>query len=375
MRGLRYTSATRMNHLPRTLDILNGGIADGTHPGWQLYASVNGEPVADAAGGEARPGGAMTAQTRTLWMSAGKPVTAVAILQLVGRGLIGLDAPVVDVLPEFGANGKGAITLRQILNHTAGFRGPLNNFTPGTWDEILARVYALKQEPGWVPGERGGYHIGSSWFVLGELVRRLTGKAIDAYAAEEIFAPLAERTATIGLAGHANDADDVALMSVTEKQPATTDWPGNTPEANALPRPGANARGPIRALGRLYEALLQSIGGAPAYAELLPAELARAMAAPSRVGMIDQTFKQTLDWGLGVMLDSKKYAGEHPYGFGPHASPLAFGHGGNQSSSGFADPGFGLVVAWTCNGMPGESRHQARASAINRAIYEDLTLA
>ena len=359
-----------MRSLPRTQRLLLDGIAAGLHPGSQCYVSLHGEPIAEVAFGDARPGVAMTTQSRTLWMSAGKPVTAVAVLQLVGRGLIALDARVADVIPEFGANGKSAITLRQILNHTAGFRGPLNNFTPGTWDEILARVYALKQEPGWVPGERAGYHIGSSWFVLGELVRRLDGRAIDAYVAAEIFAPLDERTASIG-----TPDDGVALMSITEKQPPTTDWPGNTPAANAIPRPGANARGPIRALGKMYESLLQSIGGAPSYAELLPASLAREMTTPSRVGMVDQTFKQTLDWGLGVMIDSKKYAGEHQYGFGPHASPQTFGHSGNQSSCAFADPHFGLVVAWTCNGMPGEALHQTRASAINAAIYEDLTLA
>ena len=368
-----------MTALPRTQRVLLDGIAAGLHPGAQLYVSLNGEPFADVAFGDARPpttstpAVAMTPQTRTLWMSAGKPVTAVAILQLVVRGLIALDARIADVIPAFAQHGKHAITLRQLLNHTAGFRGPLNNFTPGTADEILARVYALKPEPGWTPGERGGYHVGSSWFVLGELVRRLDGRAIDAYALDEIFAPLGERTASIGTRSM---DDSAALMSVTEKAPATTDWPGNTAESNAVPRPGANARGPIRALGRLYESLLASIGGeAPSYGESLPTAVAREMCAASRVGMIDQTFKQALDWGLGVMIDSKRYAGEHAYGFGPHASPATFGHGGNQSSCAFADPRFGLVVAWTCNGMPGEAAHQARASAINAAIYEDLTLA
>lgn len=368
--------ARRTTDLSRTLRILNDGIETGLHPGGQLYVSLNGEPVAEIALGESRPGVPMTTQTRTLWMSAGKPVTAVAILQLAGRELIALDTPIVDVIPDFGANGKEAITLRHILNHTSGFRGPLNNFTPGTWDEILARVYALRQEPGWTPGKKGGYHIGSSWFVLGELVRRLDGRSIDTYASEEIFEPLGERTASIGLPDGDVDADDVALMTVTEKQPPTTDWPGNTRDANQLPRPGANARGPIRALGRMYESILSSISDtAPDYAELLTTDLARQMATPSRVGMLDETFKQTLDWGLGVMIDSKRYAGEHQYGFGPHASPETFGHSGNQSSCGFADPHFGLVVAWTCNGMPGEVRHQARARALNAAIYEDLALA
>lgn len=367
-----------MSKLPRTLAALQEGIATRLHPGAQFYISLNGEVIADDALGEARPGTAMTAESLTLWMSAGKPVTALAILQLVDRGLITLDTRIADLISEFGVNGKEAITLRHILLHTAGFRGPLNNFTPGTWDEIMARVCALKQEPGWVPGERAGYHIGSSWFVLGELVRRLDGRAIDAYAREEIFAPLDERHASIGVPADVFDEgqDDLALMYVTENEP-TSDWPGNSREANVLPRPGANGRGPIRALGKMYATLLESTASpaAPSYAGLLSAETARLMCTRQRAGMLDQTFKQTLDWGLGVMIDSKQYVGEHAYGFGPHASPDTFGHSGNQSSCAFADPNFGLVVAWTCNGMPGEAKHQARASAINRAIYEDLTLA
>jgi CubicO group peptidase (beta-lactamase class C family) len=75
------------------------------------------------------------------------------------------------------------------------------------------------------------------------------------------------------------------------------------------------------------------------------------------------------------MTNSAHY-GENPapYGYGPHASPRAFGHGGVQSSIGFADPEFGLAVAWACNGQPGEPRHLLRNDAVNAALYEDLGL-
>jgi CubicO group peptidase (beta-lactamase class C family) len=417
-----------IHSLPRTHAVLQAGIDSGLHPGAQVYVSMDGQVIVDGAMGLARPDVAMTRDTLTLWMSAGKPVTAVAVMQLVDRGLISLHTKVADVIPEFGVNGKGPITLWHILTHTAGFRGPLNNFTPGTWEEILQRVYALRQEPGWVPGEKAGYHIGSSWFVLGELVRKLDGRSIDRYVREAIFAKLGEHDAYVGLPEAVFDTrgQEIALMYVTEKEP-TTDWPGNSREANTLPRPGANARGSIRALGRIYADLLKSIESAednsPPLAgmagaggigndegfrkkdestsslipypsslppgphpnplpegegtgtSLLTSHSAKALASRQRVGMIDHTFKQVLDWGLGVMIDSKQYAGEHQYGFGPHASADTFGHSGNQSSCAFCDPKHKLVVAWTCNGMPGEVKHQARASAINRAIYEDLGLA
>lgn len=360
--------------LPRTQAVLQSGIESGLHPGAQVYVSLDGHVVADDAMGLARPNVPMTRDTLTLWMSAGKPVTAVAAMQLVDRKLITLETKVADVLPAFGINGKGAITLRHLLTHTAGFRGPLNNFTPGSWEEILQRVCALKQEPGWIPGEKAGYHIGSSWFVLGELVRHLDGRPVERYVREAVFAKLDEPDAYVGVPESVLDTreHDLAIMYVTEKEP-TTDWPGNSREANTLPRPGANARGPIRALGKLYESLLGD-------QRLLGRDTAEQLMSRQRVGMVDQTFKQVLDWGLGVMIDSKRSVDqgssrEHAYGYGPHASTRTFGHSGNQSSAGFCDPAHRLVVAWTCNGMPGEARHQARSSSINRAIYEDLGLA
>jgi CubicO group peptidase (beta-lactamase class C family) len=95
-----------------------------------------------------------------------------------------------------------------------------------------------------------------------------------------------------------------------------------------------------------------------------------------RVGMFDQTFQHEIDWGLGFTIDSNRYGAETiPYGFGRHASPSTFGHGGSQSSVAFADPEHGLVVALVCNGRPGEARHNRRARDIHSAIYEDLGLA
>ena len=103
------------------------------------------------------------------------------------------------------------------------------------------------------------------------------------------------------------------------------------------------------------------------------------MVARQREGMFDEAFKQTVDWGWGLKLDSKRYGtvngvGE-TYGYGPHASDATFGHSGNQCGCAFADPAHGLVVAWVVNGMPGEPKHQQRQNEINAAIYEDLGLA
>ena len=99
------------------------------------------------------------------------------------------------------------------------------------------------------------------------------------------------------------------------------------------------------------------------------------MTARHRVGMYDQTFRHVVDFGLGFIVNSAMYGVDTvPYGYGPHASPRAFGHSGAQSSVGMADPEHGLVIAVAFNGMPGEARHHARIREVLAAIYEDLGL-
>lgn len=351
------------NPLPRTHAALLSGIDLAQHLGAQLYVSLRGQVVIDEAVGHVRENEPLTTDHLMLWMSAGKPLTAALVLRAVDQGQLALDDHVADHLPTFAQNGKQDVTIRHILTHTAGFRGPLNNFTPGTWDDILQRVFALRQEPGWSPGFKAGYHIGSSWFVLGELLRAV-GQPLGGR-----LPILDDVWISLDHAEQAALAPRIAPMYVVEEFELEDDFVGNEPALMTVPRPGASVRGPIRQLGHFYEHLLQ--GGGP----LLSERSAHQMIRRQRRGMFDFTFRQVIDWGLGLMIDSKQYGGLHAYGFGPHASPETFGHGGNQSTCGFADPLHGLVVAWACNGMPGEQVHQQRANTINAAIYEDLGLA
>jgi CubicO group peptidase (beta-lactamase class C family) len=106
---------------------------------------------------------------------------------------------------------------------------------------------------------------------------------------------------------------------------------------------------------------------------VLKPETTAHLVRPQRVGMYDHTFRHVMDWGLGLIVNSNRYGADTvPYGYGRHASPSTFGHSGAQTSCGFADPEHDLVVAWVCNGAPGEPAHQARQRALNTAIYRDL---
>src|SRR4051812_2709614 len=113
-----------MRELPRTLHLIQQGMARGLHLGAQVYACLRGEVIADLALGDARPGVAMSSDTIMPWMSCSKPVGAVAIAQLRERGVLDFDDRVAHHIPEFAANGKDAITVRHILTHTSGLRAP-----------------------------------------------------------------------------------------------------------------------------------------------------------------------------------------------------------------------------------------------------------
>jgi CubicO group peptidase (beta-lactamase class C family) len=100
-----------------------------------------------------------------------------------------------------------------------------------------------------------------------------------------------------------------------------------------------------------------------------------ALTARHRVGMLDATFKHTMDWSLGFIPNSAHYGAETvPYAYGHHASRRAVGHSGYRSSLAFADPEHGLAVALVLNGTPSNAGHERRVRRIVDALYEDLGL-
>lgn len=363
-----------MDRLSRTREAIESGIRDGLHLGTQIYVSRRGEPVADAALGEDRPGKPLTPDHLMLWLSSTKPVGAVAIAQLWERGRLELDDPVARHIPEFGQKGKERITLRHILTHTAGIRMLDTGWPQKSWDEIVARLCAMKPEPRWVPGEKAGYHTASSWFILGEVVRRVDGRPFERYVREEIFGPLDMRDSWVGMPpdryqAYAQEGRIGAMWNTEKSPPEPHGW--DSEERCVNPSPGGNGYGPMRELGRFYEMLLGR--GAFRHRRVLLPQTVEAFTTPQRVGMMDATFKHVLDWGLGFIVNSARYGAETvPYGYGHHASPRAFGHSGYRSSTAFADPEHGLAVALVFNGTPDNDAHERRVRAVLDAVYEDL---
>lgn len=361
--------------LGRALELLEGGRAQGLHLGGQIYVSIGGERVADHAFGEARPGRPMTPEHLMLWLSSSKPVGALAIGRLWEAGRLDLDDRISHHIPEFGVGGKEPITVRHVLTHTGGFRMSNVGWPEESWETIIERICEARLEPRWVPGRTAGYHRASSWFILGELVRRLDGRRFESFVREEIFEPLGMDDSWIGMPAELYEQYEARLAPLFDTgsgSPEARDL--HSREAVTRCSPAGGGWGPINQLGRFYEALLG--GGRIGDTRVAAPQTVEALVARHRTGMFDKTFQATLDWGLGFVLDSSHYGGEAvPYSHGRHSSPRTFGHSGYRSSSAFVDPEHRLVVAVAVNGTPSEERHRRRFEALLSAIYEDLGLA
>lgn len=362
--------------LTRTVDLLHAGVREGLHLGAQLYVSMKGNVVADAAVGKATTSRLMTTDTMTVWMSLTKGVTAVAVAQMWEQGRIEIDDPVCSRLPAFGAGGKSGLTFRHLLTHTGGI-GPVDvAWSESSWDEIVAAICDAPLRDDWLPGRQARYDVANAWFVLGEIVSRKSGRAFDNYVHHEIFDPLdmPNCSLSMGPSTYQANRDRIGLMYDTAGgAPEPSHYSVDLQRIISQCVPGGSGRGPARELGRFYEMLLGK--GTFKGKQLLLPQTVEAITARHRTGMKDEILGHIVDMGLGFYVNSNIYGKESvPYGFGRYAAPRTFGNAGYQSSIAFVDPDASLVVVCIFNGTPAELAHQVRNRETNSAIYEDLGL-
>src|SRR5688572_4504951 len=245
--------------LPRTMQAIEDGMRQGLHVGAQLYVSLRGRVIADVGVGlvrparDGRPAVEMTPDSIMLWLSSGKPLTAVAVARLWERGLLGLDDPIVKFIPEFAAHGKETITLRHLLTHTAPLRMLDTGWPAASWEQIIGRIAAMRPEPRWVPGRTAGYSAHLTWFILGEIVRRVSDEPIERYVRDHVLRPCGMGNSFLAMTAEEYGANEqrLAVMQVTEKgEPRALG--ADTMQAATNPRPSGSARGPARELGRFY---------------------------------------------------------------------------------------------------------------------------
>jgi CubicO group peptidase (beta-lactamase class C family) len=350
---------------------LQPGIDAGRYPGAQVYASVRGDVLADVAIGEGRlgtrstPSRPMTSSSVVSWQCNTKPVTAVAVCQLWERGVIDIDRPLADYVPEFGVHGKDAVTIRQLLSHTVRFAAdppPGAMYAAAGPEQLDAIVCDSRMADGWEPGTKARYSLWAGYSALGILLRRVDGRPHSAYVRDEIFTPLGMDDCWIGV-------QPELVPSVVERMAFVYVTSGPRPELPLIAEaqgkrldrgsPATGGVGPMRQLARLYESLLASLRGEPS--KVLGTDTVREMVRVPRLGE-----NQTGPWGLGMQVAS---------GFYGHWFPHAFGHEGLQFSLVFADPDHDLVVAATVNGLARDARGSGSLYdllAVSRAVYDAL---
>lgn len=172
-------------------ELLADNLASGEDAGASVAVVHDGELVADLWGGEARPGVPWTQDTITQVWSVTKAMAALAVLTLVERGQIDLDAPVTEYWPDFGAHGKDRVLVRHLLGHTSGLPGWTK---PVTVEDILdlehAEALLAEQEPWYEPGTAPAYQLICHGHLLDAVVRGATGRPLADVLHADVMAPL-----------------------------------------------------------------------------------------------------------------------------------------------------------------------------------------
>ena len=351
--------------------------------GAAVAVSIAGRVVVDLWGGwaDARRRRPWRRETLVDFFSVGKAFSAVCTHRLVERGLVDLDAPIVRYWPEFGAAGKEDITLRQVLSHRAGLPALRDPLPEGAMLDWATMIRALeRQAPWWPPGTAHGYHVNTFGYLVGEVVRRTTGRTLGSFLRTEVTGPLGADV-HIGLPASehgraaeflwpaAPPAPDRAALTDDELMKWNVYWnpPGlsgagwvNTAAWRAAEIPSTNGHGTARGVARVYAALAR--GGAIDGVRVLAAPVLRSAVAEHSYGL-DRVLERPSRFALGFQLTQP----ERP--LGPNAG--AFGHFGAGGSLGFCDPEADLAFGYVMNDM-GPRWQNPRNRALVDAVYTGL---
>jgi CubicO group peptidase (beta-lactamase class C family) len=333
----------------RFIDNFSRGIETGA----AVAVTHGGELVVDLWGGfsdraRAEP---WRADTIVNMMSVSKAVSGICTYLLVDRGRLDPDAPVATYWPEFAAAGKSSLPLRFVLDHRAGLPFVLEPLPRGAAYEPGAVAAALaKQAPLWPPGEAAGYHVLSQGFILGEIIKRVTGKSLGTFFRDEIAEPLGldyhiglrpaeeARCAQFIMAEDGPLKKSLALPQSDEGRfwaELAADEDFNSPAWRRAEIPSSNGHGNPRAVARLYGALV---------AGRILRQAALARMATEQHNLVERYLKRHYHQGSGVVLNSPPVAGMGP-------NPRAFGHHGAGGAIGFGDPDAGLGFSYAMNRM------------------------
>ncbi len=347
-----------------------------------IYA--NGVPVVDLVGGLADPDTerAWTPETIALVFSTTKGATAICANRLIERGALDPDAPVAVFWPEFAQNGKDGVLVRHVLSHSAGLPVVEGAFTLDqalAWDPVVEQL--ARQATRWEPGTAVGYHLRTYGWLVGELVRRITGTTIGAFFAEEVATPLGldfwiglpaalEPRVARNLAPPSPTDPELRALMDAVMAPGTLmgdaltgpselfhyDDMWNTRALHACELPSSNGIGSAHAVARMYAATVGTVDGTRLLSD---ASVERATQMQS--DGTDVVLGSPTRYGLGFSISPTVNLS---------AGPHAFGHSGAGGSLGFADPEHGIGFGYVMNRMKLGLNLDRRPANLVAAVYE-----
>lgn len=323
-------------------------------------------------------GTAPTPTPRYVLFSATKGILAGAVTLLIGAGDLDPAEPVAGVIPEFGTNGKAAVTVEQVLLHTSGFpHAPLG---PPAWADRASRVEAFARwRLNWPPGTAYEYHATSAHWVLAEIIERRTGWDYRAFVHDRIAAPLGLTSLRLGLppadqhdvaplqlAGEPAGPDELEAALGIRELPVGEVTPEallliGTPEGLAVGVPGGGAVATAADIALYYQALLHDSRG------LWDPDALHELTAVVRNELPDPVFGLPTMRTRGLMTagaDGKA----HLRGFGRTVSAAAFGHDGAGGQIAWADPATGISFCYLTNGLDQNLIREARRTTALASI-------
>lgn len=385
----------------RVHDALAKSIEAGEEIGASLCVNMDGENVIDLWGGwrDKDHSAKWTEDTIVAVFSATKTVTSLAVLMLVDRGQLDLNAPVAKYWPEFAQNGKEHVLVRHLLSHTAGLPAWEPPFSMAEAMDVAASTARLAaQAPWWEPGTRGSYHASSFGHLNGELVRRVSGMTLSQFIANEIAGPLGAsfylgladpsqlaRVATIypapeKQAASASDApatssDDLAVERAISARTRLGSFSGmqrdplalfNSPEWRSTEFGGSSAHTNAQSLGRILSAL--SLDGVSRGVRLLSAKLIDLIFQEQASG-IDSYYMRPIRWGIGYALASEEDNRRGPLPFIRPSKKTCFWYGSGGSLA-IADVERRITYTYVMNQC--QSGRNSLNGVYYKAFYDSL---
>lgn len=367
------------------LDTFVANFVDGRDVGAACCAIIDGRTVVDLWGGvaDARSGRPWSRDTAAVVFSCTKGVLAILAYQLVDAGRLDLDAPIARYWPEFAGMGKAAITVREAMGHRSGLAAldaDLSAADVTAWTPVIRAIE--RQRPAHEPTAGHVYHSMTYGWILGEVIRRVTGVRPGAWLRTTITDPLGLRL-WIGLpraaratvawmeaplpdenSDVAREAARLAAIDPTIARGATMGgayaFPAesgyvtfNHPVLQAAQIPGANGIATASSMARLYAACVSDRSGPRLLSRRSVDDALRIQSSGLQLnGMPDDGAR----WGTGFQLASPP---THPM-----LGPTSFGHAGAGGQLAFADAEARLGFAWLGNQMGGYGDARARSLTV-----------